>query len=157
MPPGCCVLGRGSTPSSPQFRFLDLSADMRYMVYEELMDRHAWVRCPEMEVPDSMAASASVQYCFHPELLRTNRQIAQEYRPLAIRKMRLAVYCALDTEDTPGYSYGYMREWPSIPRDVLAKIRFLALNFCIQSAWDYHGKCLDLVIPHPQNWSLKNR
>lgn len=81
MPPACSLEGE-ATPAPPEvqpFRFLDLPIEIGYMVYEQLMDRHVPVTVSGLNLPSCVSCGLTELYnCFHPAMLRVNKELAIE-------------------------------------------------------------------------------
>ncbi|KAK6000403.1 hypothetical protein QM012_003649 [Aureobasidium pullulans] len=100
MPPACSLLGI-ATPTPPEvqpFRFFDLPIEIRYMVYEQLVDRDVTVIIPgfEMLSCDCISVNNAVHGCFYPTIMRVSRRMREEYGSLAMARLVLHVEWTCD-------------------------------------------------------------
>lgn len=104
---------------------MDLPIEVRFMVYEELMDRHVRVAIPGLDLPGCvLCRSTQVLACFHPAMLRVNKQLATEYAAIAMPHMILSTSWATCDHGTPHDEVqGSQAQPPILPETALANMR----------------------------------
>ncbi|KAG9843853.1 hypothetical protein KCU98_g14155, partial [Aureobasidium melanogenum] len=136
MPPACSLLGI-ATPTPPEmqpFRFFDLPIEIRYMVYEQLMDRCVTVTFPGLELPSCVSeASTEVVDCFYPSLMRTNKQLALEYTSVSSTPLLLSIKWTIDDHDTAREEAQDQAQLPMLPKTVLAILKFSFLSISLDT------------------------
>lgn len=144
MPPACSLLGM-ATPAPPEiqpFRFFDLPIEIRYMVYDLLKDRRVPVTVPGLELPGCVyAAWTEVLECFHPAMLRVNKQLANEYAALVMPKTILLTNWRTCDHDTPHERTQSNQAQPStLPDTTLASLQYLVLRILMDTSTTHCGK-----------------
>lgn len=144
MPPACSLLGIADpTPLGVQpFRFFDLTIEVRYMVYDLLKDRRFPVTIPGLELPACVyEASTEVIECFHPAMLRVNKQLANEYAALVMPKMILLTNWRTCDHDTSHEDMESNQAQPStLPETALASLQYLLLRIIMDTSESHCGK-----------------
>jgi hypothetical protein len=72
------------------FRFLDLPAEIRNVVYKLLMDSCKMVRIPDVELSGHVTDTITAVYnCYWPAMMSVNKQVKDEYTTLAMPRIYL--------------------------------------------------------------------
>jgi hypothetical protein len=132
MPPACALLGMVTPASSEMqpFRFFDLPIEIRYMVYELLVDKSVNIRLPDVKRSHRIINRCSSYVdCYHPAMMRVNKQVRYEYITLVIPRMMLCVFWAIR-----GCRYLFPRQVKQIlPVRIFSQLKFLHLDIVIPS------------------------
>jgi hypothetical protein len=149
MPPACALRGM-ITPTSSEmqpFRFVDLPTEIRYMVYELLMDNRVRVRDPEVKLsrPIGCRGSSYVD-CYHPAMMRVNKQVRYEYMTIAMPRMMLCVNWWIRARGTMFFFKPSDLSYPILPMTIFSQLRFLHLDAVIYSSFPSESPCLEFSV-----------
>ena len=128
------------------FRFLDLPFEVRLIIYEKLLDKHATVLGTE---PSSEALQFRIAYVynnFYPEVLRVNKQINLEYSAICLKKTYLHIIYAVDydmfetAEDKENLWFPDINVVLNVPMATLENITRLFIEFELEGELPPCGK-----------------
>jgi hypothetical protein len=136
MPPACALLAMAAPAphEARPFRFLDLPAEIRCVIYELLMDRRVKVGILDVECPShDMSGYTQVPNYYYPAMMRVNIQVKDEYTAFVMPRMKLLINWTI-----LGLHQVLIRAKilsPLIlPELVFSQLKFLDLRVCVYSS-----------------------